>query len=688
MTQLKCKMCGGTIVLTGETHGVCEFCRTEVTLPKIDDDKRAKMYDRANHFRQKCRFDEAREAFLQILAEDQSDAEAYWQILLCRYGIEYVEDPRTGERKPTCHFMNYDSILNDPDYLKALEHSDEYTKSLYRKEASYIQSIQEEYLEISRKEKPYDVFICFKQTDENRNETQDCVDAEELYDALTEKGLRVFFSKRTLKLGTMYEPYIFAALNSAKVMLVVTSSIEHLNSPWVRNEWSRFIDLQSKDKGKQLIPVYRNIDPYDLPAEFAGMQGQNYAKIGAKQDIVHGVLSILGKTPVSAAGASAAVGATVSTLLKRAKQAIDDEQYGEAKTHCNRILDSDPDNAKAHFYMFLAQCNAKNVDEVNKDVDWRSNTFYKRALMNSDEETKKQLDVIEKNSIIKWKYETASDYVNKEQYSKAIPLLKDTLGYKNSAEKLKVCEDYLQRLRLYTNNIDALCEEISEPNYFVKNTRDLSKDLELYDKLKAKKNMYNKLSGRSHTNLLGVISLIVYTVAMFLGFMEIDENAVMFVLYAIILCPGIIIESWLHEEYIVDGFSLIRYIIVSGIGSVVFGIPIWIEMFEFDFITGPVSKIIWIVYLLVALLLCVLNVVFYIGDKLYDKYSSKCVNCYSNICSAIGATCQRVVIKYRVDGFGDEKAWSEVRSHILKNKFPSKYINADDIYSYLSKASH
>lgn len=52
MILLQCKMCNGPIKLTGETHGICEYCGTEVTLPKIDDDKRAEMYNRGNFFSQ------------------------------------------------------------------------------------------------------------------------------------------------------------------------------------------------------------------------------------------------------------------------------------------------------------------------------------------------------------------------------------------------------------------------------------------------------------------------------------------------------------------------------------------------------------------------------------------------------------------------------------------------------------
>ena len=80
--------------------------------------------------------------------------------------------------------------------------------------------------------------------------------AQEIYYQLTEQGRRVFFSRITLedKAGTEYEPYIFAALNSAKVMIVVTTSAEHVNAVWVKNEWSRFLSLMRKDRSKLLLP--------------------------------------------------------------------------------------------------------------------------------------------------------------------------------------------------------------------------------------------------------------------------------------------------------------------------------------------------------------------------------------------------------------------------------------------------
>ena len=96
MAIFKCKMCGGTIeIQQGESVGVCEYCGTKQTLPKLDDERKVNLYDRANHFRRNNDFDKAMGIYEQILNEDGTDAEAYWSLVLCRYGIEYVEDPAT-----------------------------------------------------------------------------------------------------------------------------------------------------------------------------------------------------------------------------------------------------------------------------------------------------------------------------------------------------------------------------------------------------------------------------------------------------------------------------------------------------------------------------------------------------------------------------------------------------------------
>ncbi len=59
MAVFKCKMCGGTLEVNNETVAVCQYCGTKQTLPKLDDDRKANLYDRANHFRRNNEFDKA-----------------------------------------------------------------------------------------------------------------------------------------------------------------------------------------------------------------------------------------------------------------------------------------------------------------------------------------------------------------------------------------------------------------------------------------------------------------------------------------------------------------------------------------------------------------------------------------------------------------------------------------------------
>nr|MCR4594261.1 hypothetical protein [Clostridiales bacterium] len=200
MSVFRCKMCGGTIEFEeGASVGICDSCGTKQTLPRLDSDKKANLYDRANHFRRNNEYDKAISIYDQILNEDNTDAEAYWSLVLCRYGIEYVEDPATHKRVPTVNRAQFTSVFDDDNYKSALRYADGYQKSVYEEEANTINEIQKGILAVSQKEEPFDVFICYKETDESGRRTQDSVIANDLYHQLTQEGFKVFFSRITLE---------------------------------------------------------------------------------------------------------------------------------------------------------------------------------------------------------------------------------------------------------------------------------------------------------------------------------------------------------------------------------------------------------------------------------------------------------------------------------------------------------
>ena len=272
MAMFKCKMCGGDIeVIEGTNTGKCLYCKSVMTLPISDNEKIINLYNRANDLRLDNEFDKAYATYESILEIDEKQVEAHWGLVLCRYGVEYVDDPKTKKKVPTCHRTLVSSILSDKDYKYIIKNSYGEALELYKKEAEQIGEIQKGILEISSKEKPYDVFICYKETDDKGERTHDSVIAEDIYNDLTEAGYKVFFARITLedKLGKEYEPYIYSALKSARVMLVVGTTKENFEAVWVKNEWSRYLEFMKKDKSKSLIPVYSKIDAYKLPEEFA-----------------------------------------------------------------------------------------------------------------------------------------------------------------------------------------------------------------------------------------------------------------------------------------------------------------------------------------------------------------------------------------------------------------------------------
>ena len=391
MPVLRCKMCGGTMEIDAkQSVAVCQYCGTRQTLPRLDSARIAGLYERAELLRRGNDFDKAAAVYEQIVSLAPNDAEAYWSLVLCRYGIEYVEDPASHKRVPTINRVQFGSILEDADYLSALQNADEEQKTVYIAEAKAIESIQKGYLAISEREKPFDIFICYKETDDNGRRTMDSVLANDLYHQLTQEGFKVFFSRITLedKLGTEYEPYIFAALNSAKVMVVLGTKPEYFSAVWVRNEWSRFLTLIKSGEQKVLIPAYRDMSPYDLPEEFSHLQALDMSRLGFMQDLIRGIKKLLGTENVAGAANTA-----TSPLLRRAFLFLENREWKNAESYCDRILDQEPENAQAYVCKLMAELQVSEREALKKHAAaLPKNNTYRLALRYADAPLKAELD--------------------------------------------------------------------------------------------------------------------------------------------------------------------------------------------------------------------------------------------------------------------------------------------------------
>ena len=187
--QLKCYNCGGDVII-GENPfiGICSNCFAEVPLPK-DLVSLGQAYSHANSLLSASRFQEAKDAFQEILVKAPLEASACWGYAVSEYGIEFVQDPATAQLLPTLHRLS-NTRFSDFFYVqKAIEYApDYYTKEFYTAQSQLIDSIQSQSLQISRKEDPYDVFICYKKTEEGERRTADRTDSPRIQDLLRRRN--------------------------------------------------------------------------------------------------------------------------------------------------------------------------------------------------------------------------------------------------------------------------------------------------------------------------------------------------------------------------------------------------------------------------------------------------------------------------------------------------------------------
>ncbi|MBR6366400.1 MAG: hypothetical protein IKS10_09955 [Lachnospiraceae bacterium] len=153
MAVMNCKMCGNPLfVMDGMTTRECTTCKTVQTVPKNISNENLDMINRATAFRQSGDYDKATKIYKDLVAREQ-DADLFWGLVLCRYGVHYVDDASSGRKIPACDNPQYQSVLADDNYLRACELATPEQYELFSEEARIIAAIQKRHLqEVNAKE--------------------------------------------------------------------------------------------------------------------------------------------------------------------------------------------------------------------------------------------------------------------------------------------------------------------------------------------------------------------------------------------------------------------------------------------------------------------------------------------------------------------------------------------------------
>ena len=426
MGALKCKMCGSNLEIEDSiTVCKCEKCGTSQTVPDIEDDKELKLFERAGRLRFNCDFDKAAGIYNTITDSYPEEAEGYWGLILCKYGIEYADDA-SGKKVPVCHRISYDSVMDDEDFELVMENSDSESRAIFREEAKIIEENRKKYIQIAESEQPYDIYISYRAKDDNGDKTAVSEIAGHLYNKLTSAGYRVFLSEAALKgkERSYCEPYIYSALNSANVMLALGTSYDDYNDVWVKNEWNRYLEIAEKNKNKCLIPCYKDVDEYDIPKEFAGLKVCQLGNDDTFNNIMAEIANVVKPAsinqPVSEPEKAEPAEEIeleeieiiepidINKLLDEGFAAISDKNWKKANKLFFQILDEEPDNSKAYWGQLLVQQECTNAREM-------ADNLYLQVIGNTSDNTY-ELEIRDRRQEIKDKYPVANLF-SEEEYA-------------------------------------------------------------------------------------------------------------------------------------------------------------------------------------------------------------------------------------------------------------------------------
>ncbi len=430
--NMDCVNCGNHLDASKIINGVirCEYCGSEFTVARSDNEQSLEYLRAADVALGLCKFDDARIAYGKAAEYDVKEPEVYWGMALADFKVQYLIDKREGKRlQPICHEISKKLFSENENYKKALRFASAEQKEQYEARAAEIDYIRNKFYKFEQSgATKYDCFICVKvsekddddnKTGNNKIYTRDSMYARDLYDYLVDAGYTPFYSEREIKnkVGADYEAEILYALHSASCMVVVCGNENYLRTPWVQNEYTRFLQLINKeDKAADSLTVAWFGSPIEsLPGRNGVIQG-----IDLERPDAFGIIEkFVAKNKLAAApkimnrkvysdteheklkavqtqivkrdlGKYVKTAITVSEQAKLdiARDMLESRNFEAAISQCDKLLLTNNSCSDAYWIKFLAEnkCNSKPEFEKSSVGVHDFNNFEKAIATGSKEQ--------------------------------------------------------------------------------------------------------------------------------------------------------------------------------------------------------------------------------------------------------------------------------------------------------------
>ncbi len=369
MMVIQCKRCGGDLELlkTGEWVARCTNCGAQITIPDPRQEQMAALLQRADALRRNLEFEKAQMLYERMIDQQPDNAEAHWGFLLTSYGIVYEQQGSEKRWAPTIHLLRYDSIFKHRSWQQLQACARPETRPVYERDAQEIDRLMQKVMETLRRQEAFDVMIICAQDDTAVHH------AQEIRELLQRSDIRVFFGLENLRasLDADREAHTFAALLSAKILLVVGTAQEQFQTPVLRSRWRQFQRLMKQDDQKRLITLYRDLEVTALPTELMLLQALDLGQVGALETLRENLLRLLNRS-AEARKLTEKDRERISRLLIRAAFLREDGDFQRAAERCSQALEMDSTQAEAYMCRLLSRLHL----HAEAQLEWHAMSCY------------------------------------------------------------------------------------------------------------------------------------------------------------------------------------------------------------------------------------------------------------------------------------------------------------------------
>lgn len=291
LRKLECQMCGGALEKLSEGSYECIYCHSkfEIDLTTVSDELIINL-NRASAYRRKGKFEEAMEDYESILKDAPESFEAAWGLMLASKHVTYSKYDEG--LCPVFYEVGAQSFFDNAYYKKAMSLCPTSMAEEYARKAEELDRLRNNTLRIS-KDSDYDIMIC---CDENSPEATLATPLVSSLKART--GKKVFWSGLEAdRLGhAEREPYLFNAISKAKLLIVMTSSLDNCYLTQAEDVWRRYLRMSKDDPSKKACLALVDCDIDDMPSE---LKRNPYFEIGSGdfEEILQLAEKLLKKAP-------------------------------------------------------------------------------------------------------------------------------------------------------------------------------------------------------------------------------------------------------------------------------------------------------------------------------------------------------------------------------------------------------